>query len=137
MRKEWIKKRIKWANEKIRAYCGPDYFFKFNEETDKFEFWEHRGPLTQMVFPLDVGNRPLRDITDWELQHAIHFVRKVRNPEAQENYYKYKEYDKVLKPKEYVDWRSKEDDSKWVNSSPYPKNYKKRKVTIYEDTSAL
>lgn len=84
-----------WATERVNAIVGgKDYWFKFNQYESRFEFWEQRGPIKQMVFPLTVGDKPLQDITDWEIKHAVNFVRRARQQRAQEQYFWNKEYEK-------------------------------------------
>lgn len=88
-----IKRNLEWANKKLRnTLCSPNFWFDFNRVKRQFEFWEKRGPITQMVFPLDFAGEPLERITEWELRHAVYFVHGVRTPEKEENYYKHKEY---------------------------------------------
>lgn len=125
MRTEWINKRLRWANERIRIYCGPNFWFQFSYRYNRFEFWEQRGPIRQMVFPVDMGGYPLPDITDWEIEHAVKFLRKRRTGKSEENFYKYKEYKKWTEPDSYVDWKKKEDLSGWTNTSPKVDGVKK------------
>ncbi len=79
MRIEDRLERCKWATERVNAVLGGDrYAFKFNEKTHEFEFWEVNTPKPQCIFPLDLNGEPLSDITDWEIEYAIKFVRRRR-----------------------------------------------------------
>lgn len=107
-----VEAKIKKANIRLRLYCGPNFKFLYNPLERRFELWEKRGPLTQMVIPLTAAGRALPDITDWEFQTAKRFVAR-RRKDGDREFYKYKEYKKWTAPKEYVDWRPKDDPTKW------------------------
>lgn len=85
-----IKELLEKANKKIRAYCGPNYFFDYNMLDGKFWFKEKRGPMLNWIFPLDVQGHPLAFITDWEISYAVTFLRRRRSHE--EDFYRNKEY---------------------------------------------
>jgi hypothetical protein len=85
-----IQRVLAKANKRVRAYCGPNYFFDYNMMDGKFWFKEKRGPMLNWIFPLDVQNHPLSDITDWEMNYAVTFLRKRRSNE--EAFYANKEY---------------------------------------------
>lgn len=88
-----IKKNLKWANKKLRGIIGGDAFwFDYNRATHTFEFWEKRGPMQQMVFPVNVARRALPEISEWEIEHAINFIRSSRSPENEDVWLKHKKY---------------------------------------------
>ena len=117
-----LDKRVKEPNRRIRKICGPNYFFLYNGLEQRFEFWEIRGPISQMVFPVVVTGLELTRITDNEMWFATNFVREARGDRAQEQYYKNKEYKKWTAPDEYVDWRPKDNPDDWVDTSPKVSN---------------
>lgn len=124
---------VQEANNRIWGYIGRDWFFAFNEENQRYEFWEHRGPLKTMVFPLTINERPLHDITDWEIYHAVEFVRRARSVKTQENFFKYKEYAKFKEYKgqdKYYDPNTKEDLSEWQDTSPQVEGVRRVKVPV-------
>lgn len=87
-----IKEILAKANKKIRSYCGPNYWFDYDLRDGKFWFIERRGPMINRIFPLDLNGNPLSKITDWELYHAINFLRGRRRPETEEKFYAEKQY---------------------------------------------
>lgn len=94
MTKDQIKERCEWATHRVQAIVGGDnYWFQYNEHEWMFEFWERRGPIKQLIFPLELNGEPLRNITDWEVHHAVNFVRSVRHQRAQEEYFNNKKYE--------------------------------------------
>lgn len=95
MDRKFREERCKWATERVNNILGGDsYRFEYNEKEWRFEFWEDRATITQMIFPLTLGNTPLPDITDWEIRHAVNFVRRLRREEAQKRFLQQKEYEK-------------------------------------------
>ena len=95
MKSDWIKRRCEWATSRVNSILGGNsLWFEFNKLEHRFEFWEQRGPVTQMIFPLTLGNSPLPDITDWEIRHAVQFVQRARQKYAEDRYYQQKEYEK-------------------------------------------
>lgn len=87
-----IKQILEKANKRIRAYCGPNYWFDYNLKDGKFWFIERRGPMINWIFPLDLNGYPLPNITEWEVYHAVKFLRRRRSPQAEEEFYKEKKY---------------------------------------------
>lgn len=136
MHSSQVERILTEANKKLRTHAGPNFYFKYDKKERQFQLWEKRGPLTQMVFPLNVGSWNIPFITDIEIRMAKQFVLR-RRKDRDRDYYKYKEYNKILKPNDYVDWRPTDDASKWVDSSPRDPNYKKVSVPIHENTHPL
>lgn len=91
------------TNRLNKILGGSDYFFKFNSVRDRFEFWEDVGPVLQMVFPLTLNNEPLNDVTDWEIYHAVNWVRKKREKEVKERYIREGKYKKQILPDAPID----------------------------------
>lgn len=78
--KDDIIKTCEEATESVNKILGGDrYLFVYNDRRQRYEFWEGRCSSPQCIFPLTVGNRPLQEITQWEIYHAVNFVRKQRS----------------------------------------------------------
>ena len=116
----------KKANRVLRHVVGPNYKFYFNEMEREYELWEQRGPMFQLIIPIQFAGEKLNRITDREIRFARGFVMR-RRAKNDEDYYKHKEYKKWTAPDEYVDWRPQEDESKWKDTSYHPDNYKRVK----------
>ena len=73
----------KKSTDRLESIVGHTQRFRFvfNRREKRFEFWERRGPYYNMVFPITVNEKPLKDITDWEMKHAVQFVKKKRAQE--------------------------------------------------------
>lgn len=79
MNKLEIQEMCEEATDRVNKILGGDrYGFLYNERTWEFEFWELRTPRPQCLFPLDLNGEPLDEITDWEIFHAVQFVRRRR-----------------------------------------------------------
>lgn len=87
-----IKRVLDKANKKIRTYCGPNYWFDYNQSDGKFWFIEKRGPMINWIFPLDLNGNPLPYITEWEIFHAVTFLRRSRRPETEQAFFDEKQY---------------------------------------------
>lgn len=124
-----IEERLEWANQKVRTYCGPNFWFEFNRNERVFEAWEKRGPMRQMLFPVDVNGEPLPTITDWEIMHMIRFVRRRRTTQAEKRYYDDKEYKQWTNPSDYKP-RTEIENKEWVDTSPKVKGVKRMRVSV-------
>lgn len=94
-----INKYLESANKSLCANlrCTTDKFwFEYNRAEKRYEFWEKRGPMKNMVFPVDFRGEPLSKLTNWEVRTAVLFVRGARTTAKEENYYKNKEYRKWM-----------------------------------------
>lgn len=125
-----IEEHLKLANIKVRTYCGPNFWFQYNKLEHRFEAWEQRGPMLQMLFPVDVNGIPLAEITDWEIEHLVKFVRRRRTTQSEREFFQNQEYRKWTDPKTYKPKTVQEDPDKWVDSSAKVENVKRVRVPL-------
>ena len=121
-----IEKEIQKANKSVRAYCGNNFWFEYSYKEGCYELWEQRGPMRQLVIPLNIPNRK-PEIGDMGLYLAYNFVRH-RRKNRDEDFHKYKLYKQWTKPDEYVN-PYKETSGEWKDTSPKI-DYKKAKVSV-------
>lgn len=123
------KETQKWTKQ-LYDYVGRNFFFMFNALERRYEFWEHRGPMTTIIFPLTLNSENFNHIGSWNFFNCVKFARRARSQATEIEYMKKKKYKKHTKPSEYIDDKPTEDNSKWKDTSPTVDGVQKVSVPI-------
>ncbi len=127
---EQNKETRKFTRDIQRITGSKNFYFMLNRLERRYEFWEHRGPLTTLVFPLSINNQNFQYIGRWNLINCVNFIIRARQASREKEYLQRKEYTKHTNPSEYVDYRPKVDESQWTDTSPRVEGVQRVKVPI-------